>query len=221
MHAESLTKLEPQSPPSGGDFFETGQIIQLGQRLVGLIDLHTFSERFVNAHENLMIEDTAIVLQAALSRDGEVFDPDKRQEEPVLTLCFDQRRRSENIYAWELIGAHARKRDVIQIETQASKNMTARVYRFNEQGGLKTESSLDGSAAAQLSRAIQQLAVCKYARMHVENLRYRQQKAKQNLTEYVQENFHRSSLNRYEKEVEKRRKHLDSIGFLAVKWYGR
>jgi hypothetical protein len=176
-----------------------------------------FARSFSCSYEDLLPEGVGMVLLAGEDADGELVGINDAEKEICVSLYFDA-REGPATYGWQLTEAGADGREVYQLRS-GRESYEVSHFSFDVQGRLQKEQTYagDDQAAMEIATKVRELASHDRLRQGAETLRRNRDRMEAELTQFSVEGLTRMTRELHVKQLEKKQKLIDHIGFTALK----
>lgn len=217
MPTEILERIELQAPAPAGAFLEKEETSTNLANASRALDMYGFSQDFWIRHQDLLPEDTGLVLQASLSQEGRLIPIDTLHGRDSLMVLFDSRKRGFGQYSWQLTYTGNHGRSIMQLDTQHSGDNNARSYEFDTQGIVRRREEAEPDLVRKAAGALAIAVSHPLARRTVSELRARKNRAEADIQAFSVAGLTKRSPASFEREINKKQNYIDSIGFIALK----
>ncbi len=209
--APTTTTFETQGAANGRSFFYERQA---AEQAVGPTSPFGFARDFSIRFSDVLPEDVGVVLQAGIKPNGALVDTKDAAKENNVTLIFDARQAKTCEYTWQLAVAGSSGREVHQLHVTPGACRATRLS-FDVQGRLQAEAESCGDT--ELAEKIQSLALHNRLREEAEYLREARANMERELSVFTVEGILGLHPEFYDKELARKQKMIDHLGFTALK----
>jgi len=200
--------LEPQGAAKGYSFFYKAAEQAFNS------NPYDFATNFFIRFGDVLAEDVGVVLQAGIETNGTLVDIKDTAKVNNLTLVFDARRRENCEYTWQLAVADTNGREVHQLHITPG-GCRATYLSFDAQGRLQAAD--EGHDRAELAEKIQSLALHNRLRSEAKELRRARAKMERELEDFSVKGILGLDPTFYDREIARKQRMLDILGFTALK----
>ena len=205
--------LHDTSEAANDRFFFYGE--DTAEQAVGPTSPFGFARDFSIRFSDVLPEDVGVVLQAGIEPNGALVDVGNSAKENNVTLIFDARQaKTREEYTWQLAVAGSSGREVHQLHVTPGACRATRLS-FNVQGRLQAEAESYGET--ELAETIQSLALDNRLREEAEYLRKTRANMERELSAFTVEGILGLHPEFYDKELARKQKMIDHLGFTALK----